>query len=240
MTGPLDPYREWDAAYLLGSLSPDERREYEAHLSTCARCSAEVASLAGLSGILAVVPRDKAFELVAESSSESSESSEPPAPDLLPRLAAGAEKLRRRARRRTIALVAAAAAIAAAAVWVIPDLGDDEPVAAGRDVTMVRVGPARPLRASAHLVSEPWGTQIEASCSYDLVQPSPGASPQRQFEYAMYVTGRTGAPVKVATWMAIPGATATAYATVTMPMDQIAKVDIRSVRTGAVLLQAVL
>lgn len=234
MTGPLDPYREWDAAYLLGALSPDERREYEAHLSGCARCSAEVASLAGLSGILAVVSPDKAMQLSAPAPSE------PGPPDLMPRLAAKVDRLRRRARRRTVALVAVAAAVAAAVVWVIPDIGNDEPEVAGRDVSMVRVGPARPLRASAHLVSEPWGTKIEASCSYDLVQPSPGGSAQRSFEYAMYVTGRTGTPVKVATWMAIPGATATAYGTVTMPMDQISKVDIRSVRTGTVLLQAVL
>lgn len=235
MTGPLDPYREWDAAYLLGALSPDERREYEVHLATCSRCSAEVASLAGLSGILAAVPSDKALQLASRAPEEPG-----PPEDLMPRLAAKVDKLRRRARRRTVALVAAAAAIAAAVVWVVPDLGNDAPEVAGRDVSMVRVGPARPLRASAHLVSEPWGTKIEASCSYDLVQPSPGVSPQRQFEYAMYVTGRAGTPVKVATWMAIPGATATAYGTVTMPMDQISKVDIRSVRTGTVLLQAVL
>ncbi|MDT5019219.1 MAG: hypothetical protein QOD39_5379, partial [Mycobacterium sp.] len=30
-----DRYATWDAAYVLGSLSDDERREYEAHLATC-------------------------------------------------------------------------------------------------------------------------------------------------------------------------------------------------------------
>ena len=33
-----DPYAMWDAAYVLGSLSSAERREYEAHLVTCRQC----------------------------------------------------------------------------------------------------------------------------------------------------------------------------------------------------------
>ena len=28
-----DPYREWDAAYVLGALAPAERRDFEAHLA---------------------------------------------------------------------------------------------------------------------------------------------------------------------------------------------------------------
>lgn len=236
MTGPLDPYREWDAAYLLGALSPDERREYEAHLAGCKRCSAEIASLAGLSGILAAVPPEKATQLAAPE-----RSLEPGPPDLLPRLAAGAERIRRRARLRAVALIAAAAAVAAAVVWAIPTRSHDGGgVVAGRDVTMVRVGQPRPLQASAHLVTDPWGTTIEASCSYDLTTRTPGQAPERSFEYAMFVTDRSGAATKVATWLAIPGTTAKPYATVTMPMDQIAKIDIRSVRSGTVLLQAVL
>jgi hypothetical protein len=235
MTGPLDPYREWDAAYLLGALSPDERREYEAHLAGCKRCSAEIASLAGLSGILAAVPTEKAMQLAAPE-----RSLEPGPPDLLPRLAAGAKRIRRRARLRTVALIAAAAAVAAAVVWAIPTTRHDEAEVAGRDVTMAQVGQPRPLRASAHLVSEQWGTTIEASCSYDLVPKTPGEPPQRSFEYAMFVTDRSGAATKVATWLATPGTTATPYATVTLPVDRIAKIDIRSVRSGTVLLQAVL
>ena len=33
-----DPYEMWDAAYVLGSLSSSERRQYETHLSGCKRC----------------------------------------------------------------------------------------------------------------------------------------------------------------------------------------------------------
>ena len=32
-TGDIHEYATWDAAYVLGSLSPADRREFEAHLS---------------------------------------------------------------------------------------------------------------------------------------------------------------------------------------------------------------
>ena len=38
-----DQYKEWDAAYVLGALSHDERKEYEAHLMQCSNCSAAIA-----------------------------------------------------------------------------------------------------------------------------------------------------------------------------------------------------
>ena len=40
--------RTWDAAYVLGALSGAEKREFEAHLATCPRCSAAVAELSGI------------------------------------------------------------------------------------------------------------------------------------------------------------------------------------------------
>ncbi len=33
-----DEYALWDAAYVLGSLSCADRREFEEHLNTCASC----------------------------------------------------------------------------------------------------------------------------------------------------------------------------------------------------------
>lgn len=51
-----DPYRDWDAAYVLGALAPAERRTYEEHLTTCDTCRAAVAELAGIPGLLRQVP----------------------------------------------------------------------------------------------------------------------------------------------------------------------------------------
>lgn len=61
-----DPYREWDVAYVLGSLSPAERKEYERHLIECAGCASEVTGLSGLPGIMSAVPREKAAALLSE------------------------------------------------------------------------------------------------------------------------------------------------------------------------------
>ncbi|MCZ2263463.1 anti-sigma factor family protein, partial [Isoptericola sp. QY 916] len=61
MTAPTDPYREWDAAYVLGALSPADRRDYEEHLAGCDACRAAVAELAGLPGLLASVPAEHAL-----------------------------------------------------------------------------------------------------------------------------------------------------------------------------------
>ncbi|MBV8349877.1 MAG: zf-HC2 domain-containing protein, partial [Mycolicibacterium sp.] len=53
----------WDAAYVLGSLDPDERRRYEAHLSTCAQCRDAVAELTGMPALLALLDPDQAAAL---------------------------------------------------------------------------------------------------------------------------------------------------------------------------------
>ena len=45
-----------DAAYVLGSLSPTDRLEFERHLPGCESCRRSVAELAGLPGLLGRVP----------------------------------------------------------------------------------------------------------------------------------------------------------------------------------------
>ncbi len=68
MTGELDPaaagddhpYRTWDAAYVLGSLSSADRREFEAHLDRCPSCRTAVAELAPLPRLLSLLSRDAA------------------------------------------------------------------------------------------------------------------------------------------------------------------------------------
>ena len=47
-----------DAAYVLGALSPVDRRAYEEHLRECSACQASVRSLAGLPGLLALTSAD--------------------------------------------------------------------------------------------------------------------------------------------------------------------------------------
>lgn len=62
-TDPANPGRQdlracerWrfeSGVYILGALSPAERRAYEGHLSRCHPCRDDLASVAGLPGLLA-------------------------------------------------------------------------------------------------------------------------------------------------------------------------------------------
>ncbi|MGW3965272.1 zf-HC2 domain-containing protein [Amycolatopsis sp. NPDC005003] len=101
-----DPYRDWDAAYVLGALSPGERREYETHLSCCVSCAAAVASFAGMPGILSVVPRETSVELLEPVS---------PRVSLVPGLVREVRASRRRGRARVAAALAGAALAGAVA-----------------------------------------------------------------------------------------------------------------------------
>ena len=51
MTADEDQFRDWDAAYVLGALSPEDRRAYEEHLRTCDACRAALGELAGIPGL---------------------------------------------------------------------------------------------------------------------------------------------------------------------------------------------
>ncbi len=103
-----DRYAEWDAAYVLGSLTPDERLEYERHLETCARCTAAVAELVGLPGLLAKLPADQAVE-IAEPDGRRDARSEST-------LASVAHRVRHRRRRRRVWVAATAGLAVVAAV----------------------------------------------------------------------------------------------------------------------------
>ncbi|MEO5315394.1 zf-HC2 domain-containing protein [Pseudarthrobacter sp. CC12] len=55
MNNENDNYGRWAAAYVLGSLAPSERIAYELHLAQCTRCTLEVAEMAGVPDLLALL-----------------------------------------------------------------------------------------------------------------------------------------------------------------------------------------
>lgn len=63
-TASHDDYATWDAPYVLGALAPDQRLEYEAHLSECAECRLAITGLSGLPGLLSHIPGDVALSLI--------------------------------------------------------------------------------------------------------------------------------------------------------------------------------
>ena len=105
MTSEGDQYTTWDASYVLGALSPAERREYEAHLQTCSRCRAGVAELTGMPALLAMVD-------LADVEAMDSGAPEPPLrPGLRDEVVGHVRRRRNRARWVTAAAVGLAAAM---------------------------------------------------------------------------------------------------------------------------------
>ncbi|MFB6720202.1 zf-HC2 domain-containing protein [Kribbella sp. NPDC056345] len=214
-----DKYREWDAAYLLGALAASERREYEEHLTTCAECSAAVASLTAVPAALAALPSDQAMMSVSIST-----------PNLLPGLARKVDEDRRRRRFRVGGLVAAVSAVSIGigAVLAVP-LVQDEPQ--GDYVVLAQTVESK-LSADARLVPERWGTTIEISCRYDeLATPS-----ERARGYELYLTDASGKAQLLATWTAAPGTTVKPAATTKLKRNEISALDIRSSESGRILL----
>ena len=250
-TSITDPYREWDAAYVMGSLSTSERHEYEEHLAHCLDCSHDVGELAGLSGILAVVSTEDAHALLAEDGGYLDGPPDPNEgvpPDLLANILERAELDRVVSRRRigpvAVRVLAVAASIAVAVslvVWGV-SLRDDHPAEL---LTMAQTVPS-PVTADAKLVSESWGTTIQLTCRYARPEstapastagstdaPSLGAPP---FAYALYVTDTAGVEQQVGSWVAGPGSVVHPTATTSLTVDQIRHIDVRFVPLDAVIL----
>lgn len=237
-----DPYRDWDAAYVLGSLAPSERHEYEQHLATCTTCSTDVAELAGISGVLRAVPADRAMGLLASDPDSAAPDVTAPErapvpPTLLPRFVEATRRQQSRARLRTAAWVVGGLSAAAAAILVIALAVGliGSPNAAAHHLTMVQTAPG-PITAEATLIEQPWGTTIELECSYATYFD--GRAMVDTADYALVVIDRSGDENEQATWQATPGSTVTPTATTSLAIDQIVRIEIRWVGSGRVILEA--
>ncbi len=189
------------AAYVLGALPPDERADFEEHLESCADCRRSVRELAGVPGLLSRVgPNDLADA--------------PPAPDtLLPRLL---RAVRRRNRRRRWAVAAVAAAAVVAAVLTTVQLTGEptpSPVVAMRQVVDT------PITAGVSVTPEASGARLWMTCRYH------GHDPWTK-PYALVVTDEAGVRHRLATWRVGPDGKASVTASVDMPPDQIATVEL--------------
>ncbi|MDR6970323.1 zf-HC2 domain-containing protein [Leifsonia shinshuensis] len=230
-----DEFATWDAAYVLGALSPAERREFEAHLRDCERCSEAVSELAGMPGILSRVPREQAFALLDEEAPEAAPADDRgPSPELLPALLHRVRRRRVRARWLIAGLsTVAAALLVGVAALVLPTVLN--PVSAPQTaVAMQQVEPS-PLTADVRLTAEPWGTRIDSTCKYAHVGGEEGS---HAWTYAMVVTDRAGQQYTISTWTADEGTTARPIATTSVPLKDIASVDIRAAGAGTVLLRS--
>jgi Putative zinc-finger len=226
-----DRYVTWDAAYVLGSLSSDDRREFEAHLETCPRCRAAVAELSGIPALLA--------ELESDDISAFDDGQHPDLrPQVLDSLLDTVRSQRTRRRWVTTAGLAAAAALLAIGLVIAirPEIlglqtGTQQPTAAPA-LEMTKVSDT-PINATISMTGYGWGTRIDMACTYgDWGRRD--APPQN---LGMVVVGRDGSHTQIATWLGLSGATALPSANTPMPMQEIAAVQLVSPESGEVLLE---
>ena len=227
-----DRYVTWDAAYVLGSLSGNERREYEAHLESCPRCRAAVAELSGIPALLAMLDLEDVRAL-----DEQTPETPPLRPEVLESVLDKVRWRRRRSRWLTSAAVGLAAALLAVGLVIAirPEILGLETYAPqenaqGMDMTKVN---ETPIAASITMTGFGWGTRIDMACTYGDWGQS-GGPPQN---LGMVVVGRDGSHTQVATWLGLSGATALPSATTPMPKDEIAAVQLVTPDNGKVLLE---
>lgn len=204
-------YADWDAAYLLGSLSRAERAEFEAHLEGCLKCRTAITELTPLPGLLARLDQAEALALLEEAA--------PVAPTQV------VELPRRRGPRRFI-IAFAAAAVALVAV-LVPTLAlRSSPPAA--TIALHQTAP-NPLTASVRLTATSWGTRVDMACTYAAGYNGTDAS------YRLYVLDRNGHAWLVSSWHAGPGEVARTTGSSDLSPADISAVQVRSA-SGAVLL----
>ncbi|MCV7213675.1 zf-HC2 domain-containing protein [Mycobacterium crocinum] len=231
--GGTHPYALWDAAYVLGSLSCAERREFEVHLKGCPSCADAVTDLGGMRALLSQIDRGYVDTL-----------DEPDGyaglPPLRDELLATVNTRRRRSRAATWTMaVAAALAIGVfAASQSNPMVVTPAPhPGQASALTMTPKKPV-PLTATVTLTRRAWGTRIEMQCTYEAGPMDVDYDGDEAGDkLAMVAVGRDGSRTQLATWTARVGMPASLGGSTSMPVDEIASVQIISADAGAVLLE---
>lgn len=232
-----DPYLQWDAAYVLGSLSSADRREFEVHMQACDRCRAAVAELSGMPALLAMLDADDVRALDLDQSEDEQPETPPLRPEVLDSVLAKARWRRRRSRWLTSAVVGVAAAVLAVGVVVAirPGVfGGDTPAVTAASYEMTKIAPT-PINASISLSDFAWGTRIDMACTYGEWSGGGASAPPSRL--GMVVVGRDGKQSEVATWLGLTGATALPSGNTDMRRDDIAAVQLVSTDTREVLLE---
>lgn len=247
-----DEFGEYAGAYVLGALSPAERREFEDHLRVCPDCADAVQELAGLPGLLATVPLE-----VAQAQPVG------PVPDtVLPSLIRALRVGERRRRWATAAAAAVVAAALSAGGLALAGFPGDQGVGTagqstgvGRSATGGGAAAARTmsvvgdtvLRADLTMERVAWGTRLDLRCVYPAASSATGRAGGEYATtseggvgagpvYRLVVRSSTGRVQQVATWRAVPGKTITVTAATSWSPVDITSVQVQA-DSGRPLLQ---
>ena len=191
-----DQYRELSGGFVLGALGPEDRRRFEQHLSRCADCRSEVASLAPVPGLLGRVDPDDAE----------------PLPDSVVNRAASRVRSEWRAvdqgrrRWRWAAAVAGLLAVVMATVALLPRSEGPEAMA----LTIESTG----VEGEVTIDARPWGTAVHLDLE---------GLPQRD-RYVAWVVDETGTRQQAATWGPTPTGVARLDGASSFPADRVMSV----------------
>ena len=210
MTGDHERLRHSLGAYVLGGLEPAERDVVERHLEECPACRVEVGELAPLPGLLRRLP-------------EAEPPLTPPV-ELAERLVAAAAAERRGQRRRLRLWQAAAAVAALAAGSVVAGFtlaGDDA------DLTPMRaVVDGTDAEAAATVHARSWGTALEVEAD----------GLRTGVTYILVAVADDGRTEQAGAWGYADGTRTRCSGSTSIPREQLAAVEIRTV-TGRSLLR---
>lgn len=234
MNESVDKYREWDAAYVLGSLSSDDRREFERHLTSCAACTSAVAELAGMPGFLMKIDANTAGALTQVPGHENVFALPL---EQIQSLARAVIKQKTSLRRR----MAAGMAVAAAFVMVIGlavglnihsattlNGGQVSTALAGTKVIMVAME-KNAMTVDMRVSKKKWGTQFSWNCAYG----NEGTSAITPQAYDLVITQISGVTTTVATWSQAGTSAKGLVASTGIPLTHIKSVEVQYTDTHA-------
>ena len=216
------PYAYDDGAYVVGSLSAEERRSFVNHLPSCSSCRESVRGLSGLPSLLASVDTEETGVLGGAPL-------ELPPPTLWPRLLNGAQADRVRRRRKSRLLAFAACLVVLLAVAV--PLGMFAPFSPLQQTTtttpevslqaMNAVGGGSTVKAEIGMVDKAWGTKVALHCSYA------DAGYGTVQSYTLFAVTRSGLAEQIGSWSVGPGKEITTDAATKYHRGQLAALEIR-------------
>ena len=215
---PDDDLAEWDAAYVLGALSLEERRTYEGYLAANPARAAELTELAGMPGILNALSRDEAVALTDLAGAVPVDAN-----DNVASLAQAAAKRQRKSRRNFLAGAVASAAALLIAGGVV---GANVIPRSSAPVETVALQPMQPtpregLTAQLAVTEKKWGTELNWACEYTKDW-------SRNVEsYDLVVTTRDGNQTAVGSWKPAGDEASGLSAATSIPTAQIRSIDIR-------------
>jgi len=222
--GPCAESRLSLGAYVLGALDPADRSKVDAHLAGCIGCREELASFAGLPGLLSRV-----------SIAEVEVAPEAPSPELLQRLLGAVARERRRDRLVRRVAVSAAAVVVAAAVGVtglaVNASHHSTTPATGNATTFTATDPITHVTASVVEWPKAWGAALEVQVALGGAQGQAqgqvdGYGGQGTDRCQLVAVDANGVKEVAASWSATPSGKIVAQGATAFAASDIASFDV--------------